>query len=132
MIAPRQPGEPHVKKAPAAAPHSTAKAAAKPSRFVFYFSILVVLMAGSAFLFKLVEFTLTFTKLASSTPEALNADPTLRFAIQPVITYLIVAAGFACLFFWAYLTGQFRNIEGPKFRMLEMQDEIDANRNRAG
>lgn len=132
MIAPRKPGETPAKKSPPAAPPSTANPAAKPSRFVFYFSILVVLMAGGAFLFKLVEFTLTFTKLASSTPEALNADPTLRFAIQPVITYLIVAAGFACLFFWAYLTGQFRNIEGPKFRMLEMQDEIDANRNRVG
>lgn len=131
MIAPRQPSEPHTKKAPAAAPPTATNPAAKPSRFVFYFNILVILMAGSAFLFKLVEFTLTFTKLAPSSPEALNADPTLRFAIQPVITYLIVAAGFACLFFWAYLTGQFRNIEGPKFRMLEMQDEIDANRNQA-
>jgi cbb3-type cytochrome oxidase maturation protein len=43
----------------------------------------------------------------------------------PVMNYLLVAAGFLCLFLWAYFTGQYRDVEGPKYRMLEMQHEID-------
>jgi len=84
-------------------------------RFLWVFSIAMLVTAGTAFLFKLIEFAYSFT-----------GDQPLRFAILPVITYLIVAAGFACLFFWAYLTGQFKDVEAPKYRMLEMQDEIDA------
>lgn len=103
------------------APRTSPTTDMKPNRFVFWFSIVVILMAGSAFLFKLIEFAITFSQSES-----------IRFALIPVMTYLIVAAGFASLFFWAYLTGQFRNIEGPKFRMLEMQDEIDAAARKAG
>ena len=84
-------------------------------RFLWAFSVMMILTAGTAFLFKLVEFAYSFT-----------GDQPLRFAILPVITYLIVAAGFACLFFWAYVTGQFKNVEAPKYRMLELQDEIDS------
>ena len=84
-------------------------------RFLWAFSVTMILIAGTAFLFKLIEFAYSFT-----------GDQPLRFAILPVITYLIVAAGFACLFFWAYVTGQFKNVEAPKYRMLEMQEEIDA------
>ena len=84
-------------------------------RFLWIFSVAMLAVTGAAFLFKLIEFAYSFT-----------GDQPLRFAILPVLTYLIVAAGFACLFFWAYLTGQFKDVEAPKYRMLEMQDEIDA------
>lgn len=89
----------------------------KPNWWLRGFYVLVILMAGSAFLFKLVDFLITFHGSAG--------NETLGFAIMPVVTYLIVAAGFACLFFWAYLTGQFRDIEAAKYRMLDMQDELD-------
>ena len=45
--------------------------------------------------------------------------------VSAIVTYLLVASGFGCLFFWAYLSGQFKDIEQPKYRMLEMQDEIE-------
>jgi len=85
-------------------------------RFLWIFSVTMVLIAGSGFLFKLIEFYITAT---TKGPGALGS-----FLI-PVANYLLVAAGFFCLFLWAYVTGQFRDVEAPKYRMLEMQDEID-------
>lgn len=85
--------------------------------FLWVFSIVMVLTAGTAFMFKLIEFFYTATTVGK---EAMGS-----FLI-PLSTYLIVAAGFGCLFFWAYMTGQFKDVEGPKYRMLKMQDEFDA------
>lgn len=90
-------------------------------RFLWIFSIVMVLTAGSAFGIKLVEFLLEFSGNVGRGAARSN----VLFAIAPLLTYLIVAAGFACLFLWAYLTGQFRDVERPKFRMLEMQDAFD-------
>lgn len=91
-------------------------------RFLWAFSVVMVLTAGSAFVFKLIEFIVTATTRG---PDALAS-----FLI-PVLNYLLVAAGFFCLFLWAYFTGQFRDVEAPKYRMLEMQDEIDRQEARA-
>ena len=72
--------------------------------------------AGIAFIFKLTEFIYVAT---NEGPDAMGT-----FLI-PVMNYLLVAAGFLCMFFWAYFTGQYRDVEAPKYRMLEMQAEID-------
>jgi len=85
-------------------------------RFLWIFSVTLVVVAGTAFFFKLIEFFLTAT---TEGPQALGS-----FLI-PVLNYLLVAAGFFCLFLWAYATGQFRDMEAAKYRMLEMQHEID-------
>ncbi len=84
--------------------------------FLLVFSIVMVAIAGTAFIFKLIEF---YTTATTGGPEALGS-----FLI-PVLNYLLVAAGFFCLFMWAYFTGQFRDVEAPKYRMLEMQDQFD-------
>jgi cbb3-type cytochrome oxidase maturation protein len=84
--------------------------------FLWVFSITMVVTAGTAFCFKLYEF------FHIATTEGRNA---LSSFLVPVLNYLTVAAGFACLFFWAYFSGQFRDLEAPKHRMLEMQAEID-------
>jgi nitrogen fixation-related uncharacterized protein len=85
-------------------------------RFLWIFSVTLVLVAGTAFVFKLLEFFFTAT---TQGPQALAS-----FLI-PVLNYLLVAAGFFCLFLWAYSTGQFRDMEAAKYRMLELQREID-------
>jgi nitrogen fixation-related uncharacterized protein len=84
--------------------------------FLWIFGPAVILVAGTAFVFKLTEFILIAT---SRGPEALGS-----FLI-PVLNYLLVAAGFLCLFFWAYFNGQFSDVEAPKYRMLELQKEIN-------
>ena len=99
-----------------AVPDTYAEPSPKARRFLWVFSIAMVLTAGSAFVMKLIEFFATATRSGS--------DALASFLI-PVLNYLLVAAGFFCLFLWAYFTGQFRDLEGPKHRMLEMQREFD-------
>lgn len=88
-------------------------------RFLWIFSVFLIVVTGSAFTFKLIEFIYTF-----------SIDRPASFAIMPVLVYLLVAAGFACLFCWAYLSGYFRNVEQAKYRMLEMQDQFDLQETR--
>jgi cbb3-type cytochrome oxidase maturation protein len=101
--------------APAADPLARKPQSRAARMFLWAFSICMLLTAGGAFIFKLVEFIYSFT-----------TNPTVRFSLIPILTYLIVAAGFGCLFMWAYLSGQFKDVEEAKYRMLEMQREIDA------
>jgi cbb3-type cytochrome oxidase maturation protein len=85
-------------------------------RFLWIFSFILVAVSGTAFVFKLIDFFLTAT---AEGPDSLGS-----FLI-PVLNYLLVAGGFFCLFLWAYSTGQFRDLEAAKYRMLEMQHAID-------
>jgi hypothetical protein len=95
-------------------PHTPANNPHRVHRFVWGFGVAMVLVAGGGFGFKLFEFITVVT-----------GDHPMNFSLLPVLTYLIVAAGYGCLFVWAYLRGQFREVEAPKLRMLEMQDRID-------
>ena len=99
-----------------AAPDSYAEPSPRARVFLWLFSIAMVVTAGTAFILKLIEFFATATRSGS--------DALASFLI-PVLNYLLVAAGFFCLFLWAYLSGQFRDLEAPKLRMVEMQREID-------
>ena len=84
--------------------------------FLWIFGPTVIVVAGIAFIFKLTEFIYVAT---NEGPDSMGT-----FLI-PVMNYLLVAAGFLCMFLWAYFTGQYRDVEAPKYRMLEMQAEID-------
>ena len=85
-------------------------------RFLWIFSVAMVLVAGSSFFIKLIEF---YTIATSD-----NADALASFLL-PVFNYMMVAGGFLCLFFWAYSKGHFRDLEAPKYRMLELNREFD-------
>ena len=89
--------------------------------FLWAFSVTLVLVAGSAFFMKLIE----FFNIATTD----GSDALASFLI-PVLNYLLVAAGFFCLFLWAYLSGQFRDIEAAKYRMLELHWEIEQQEER--
>ena len=104
--------KPHLRAV--ASPDDSPSPAAR--RFLWIFSVCMVLVAGSAFVFKLIEFV--------STATTQGADALASFLV-PVLNYLLVAAGFFCLFFWAYFRGQFRDLEAAKYRMLEMNAEAD-------
>lgn len=47
------------------------------------------------------------------------------FAISPVANYLLASLGFFCLLLWATLNGMFRDIEEPKYLMLEQEARLD-------
>ena len=47
------------------------------------------------------------------------------FAISPIMNYLLASLGFFCLLCWATMNGMFRDIEGPKLTMLEVEKKLD-------
>ena len=73
-----------------------------------------IVIGGSGFVYKLTQFS----------KEAL-AGEAASFAVVPVVVYVCVALGFVCLFLWALLRGQFRDIEAPKHRLLEQEEIYD-------
>ncbi len=87
-----------------------------PRLFLWVFSILMVLTAGTAFIMKLIDFYVTATREGAAA---------LGSFLIPVLNYLCIAAGFAALFIWAHSRGQFRNVEAPKYRMLEQNRKWD-------
>jgi len=85
---------------------------------VHMFFVVSVLTAGGLFCYKLFAFLSTIKR-----------DELAGFAFDPIVQYGFVAMGFLCLLAWAYLTGQFRDIERPKHDMLsrfENQERQDA------
>lgn len=100
--------------APASAPPADPARRPGAGRPMLIFLVTVVVLAGAGFVFKLVEFIATFQE-----------DPSQSFALMPVVTYLAVAAGFFCLLSWSVLSGHFRDMEAPKYDMLEREKELD-------
>jgi len=100
---------------PADLPMKRKRRKEKTPMWVMVFLIGTIALAGVGFVFKLAEFIKSWVTTS-------GAD----FAIVPVATYLAVSAGYLCFFVWAFRRGMFTDIEAPKYRMLEMQDEIDA------
>lgn len=47
------------------------------------------------------------------------------FAITPIVNYLLASLGFFFLFCWAIAHGMFRDIEKPKYTMLENERQLD-------
>jgi hypothetical protein len=84
-------------------------------------SVLIVMSVGIlvpsmlGFVAKFIEFIHTFR---GSTDGA--------FAITPMLNYLLASMGFFCMLVWAIFNGMFRDMEGPKFDMLELEDELNA------
>lgn len=77
-------------------------------RGVHTFFVAAILVAGSLFFYKLFSFMKTIKK-----------DELAGFAFDPIMIYAFVAIGFLFMLGWAYLSGQFRDVERPKFEMLE-------------
>lgn len=71
---------------------------------------MVTLVCAFTFATKLMNFTLTIWR---------GGPSMLGFAIVPVTLYLSVAGGFLLLLIWAFMKGQFSDIERAKFELLE-------------
>ena len=95
-------------------------AIASPQRRVQWITlllaILILLPSLWGFGSKLVEFVALY-----------RGEVDGAFAIAPLANYLLASAGFLLLFGWATLNGMFRDIEQPKYTMLENERRLDAN-----
>jgi len=74
--------------------------------------ILVPSMLG--FVAKFLEFVHTFRSEADG-----------AFAVTPILNYLLASIGFFCMLIWAAVNGMFHDIEQPKHRMLEIEEELN-------
>jgi hypothetical protein len=54
-----------------------------------------------------------------------QGDPEGAFAVAPIVNYLLASAGFLLLLGWAIFNGMFRDIELPKYSMLENERRLD-------
>ena len=86
----------------------------KKNTFVWGFSILVILLAAGGFGYKLYQFI----------SEAINEKDFSAF-LFPVIAYFIVGIGFLLLLIWAFMKGHFKDMEAPKYRMMERELEYE-------
>lgn len=88
----------------------------KPDRLLRWVTgamLLVVLAGGLGFVYKIVQFTKETHGLEGAA------------FIVPVLVYLTMAIGFAFLLAWAICRGMFHNVEGPKYRMLEREEDYE-------
>lgn len=81
---------------------------------VFAFAIAVMAIAGLGFVYKMTEFVVTISQ-----------DDVAGFGVAAVATYLIGMLPLVFLTLWGVLSGKFRDIEQPKFRVLELDREIE-------
>lgn len=72
------------------------------------------ILGGGFFILKLVEFI-----------NSLEDKSILGFAVEPLVNYSLVAAGFFALLIWAFLSGQFSHVEETKVDFLEEQERYD-------
>ena len=81
---------------------------------VFSFAIVVMVIAGASFVYKMTEFARTIVN-----------DEVEGFGAVAVATYLIGMLPLVFLTLWAVLSGKFSDIERPKIRLFELDREIE-------
>lgn len=64
------------------------------------------------------------TIIATRTVAYLEAGFELKGFLVEVIAYVIALTGWLWLFIYSYLKGDFKDIEGPKYEILEMEEKI--------
>lgn len=78
------------------------------------FAVAVLVVAGLGFAYKMSEFAVTIMK-----------DEIEGFGAVAISIYLIGMVPILFFTLWAIVTGRFRDIEQPKYRVLELHDEIE-------
>lgn len=86
---------------------------------VFVLALGVMVVAGGAFLNKMVEFVFTMA-----------GDEIAGFGAVAVVTYLCGMIPLLCLTLWGVFTGRFRDVERPATRMLELHRQFEASGDR--
>lgn len=81
-------------------------------KLLFY--ALVITIAGVGSTYRLTQFVATIV----------NKEIT-GFGVISIITYLLGVCSILFITLWALCKGHFRDLEAPKYRMMELNDEID-------
>jgi len=87
--------------------------------FLLLFTLLFIVPAGLGFMNKLYDF------LILSALEIKGQYQDSRFALIPLMNYLLMFLGMFCLLIWAIYNGMFKDVEAPKYSMLESERNLD-------
>ncbi len=68
-----------------------------------------------------IAFVAKFIKLMRT----VGSDEMGAAALVPMLNYLAVAAGFICLLCWSIFRGMFRDVEAPKYKLLENEELLN-------
>jgi nitrogen fixation-related uncharacterized protein len=82
--------------------------------FLVAFGTAVVVLAGGGLIYKLTEFGMTIIK-----------DDISGFGVVALAVYFTGMSPILFLTLWGICAGHFHDIEGPKYRMLELDDAIE-------
>jgi hypothetical protein len=83
---------------------------------VFVMALGIMVIAGGAFLNKMVDFAFTMA-----------GGEVAGFGAVAVVTYLCGMIPLLCLTLWGVFAGHFRDIERPATRMLELHRQLEAS-----
>jgi len=75
----------------------------------------ILFIAGLGFVYKMTEFSATIVR-----------HDVAGFGATAIAVYLTGAIPLVFLTLWAVVSGRFRDIERPKYRVIELNDEIEA------
>jgi hypothetical protein len=70
--------------------------------------------------------------IAVRTVAYLEAGFELKGFLVEVISYIVALTGWLALFIYSYLKGDFKDIEGPKYDLLEREEKIVESEKKAG
>ena len=76
-------------------------------------------------IFILIPGSLGFGEKLYQFVHVLRADSEGRFALIPILAYLIISLGFVFMLIWGATKGMLSDVEGPKFKMLERERELE-------
>ena len=83
---------------------------------------LITVVFGAIILIpSLLGFIMKFSEMVALT----DGSDDSGFAVTPIINYLLASAGFFCMLLWAGCNGMFRDLEQPKYAMLENERKLD-------
>jgi hypothetical protein len=85
----------------------------KPWLVTTLFAVVILLPAMYGFGKKFLEFLILYRSDQGA------------YALVPILNYLLASLGFFFVLVWATMRGMFRDIEKPKFTMLEDEQRLD-------
>lgn len=83
-------------------------------RWTLVLGVIILIPCAFGFSTKFAEFVATYRK-----------DELGVFAIMPIFNYLLATIGFGLLFTWSIARGMFKDVEKPKYAMLERERWLD-------
>lgn len=77
---------------------------------------------GMVWAFAIIS-ALALGTLLVSIVSLLRSGQLTGYAVLTSLSYLAVALGFLFIITWAFLRGQFRDVEAPKYKVLELEKD---------